>query len=38
MTFSSRVFSKGKEQGEKDGEREERLLIFKQTEGEKEGV
>lgn len=39
MTFSLRAFSKDKEQGEKDGEREERLLIFKQTEeGEKEGV
>lgn len=38
MTFSLRVFSKGEEQGEKDGERERRLLIFKQTEEEKEGV
>lgn len=38
MTFSSHVFSKGRERGEKDGEREERLLIFKQTERGKEGV
>lgn len=35
---SSRVFSKSKKQREKNGEREERLLIFKQTQGEKEGV
>lgn len=34
---SLHVFSKGKKPGEKDGEREEGLLIFKQTQGERGG-